>query len=73
MSLRHTETVYFSQNLLIDNNRDFVTLEDDQGQQRIREQTEQHRKGWDLKPLMAFIVWQESYYYCTLLHLVQIM
>ncbi|XP_035023550.2 ubiquitin carboxyl-terminal hydrolase 40 isoform X1 [Hippoglossus stenolepis] len=32
-------------NLLIDNNRDFVTLEDKQGQQRLREQAEQRRKG----------------------------
>lgn len=32
-------------NLLIDSNRDFVTLEDEQGQQWIREQAEQHRKG----------------------------
>ncbi|TKS86795.1 Ubiquitin carboxyl-terminal hydrolase 40 [Collichthys lucidus] len=32
-------------NLLIDNNRDFVTLEDEQGQQRLREQAEQRRKG----------------------------
>lgn len=45
---------YFSQNLLIDNNRDFVTLEDEQGQQRLREQAEQRRKGWDIKPFMAF-------------------
>ncbi|XP_030247171.1 ubiquitin carboxyl-terminal hydrolase 40 isoform X1 [Sparus aurata] len=32
-------------NLLIDNNRDFVTMEDQQGQQRLREQAEQRRKG----------------------------
>lgn len=32
-------------NLLIDNNRDFVTAEDQQGQQRLREQAEQRRKG----------------------------
>ncbi|XP_058471340.1 ubiquitin carboxyl-terminal hydrolase 40 isoform X2 [Solea solea] len=32
-------------NLLIDNNKDFVTLEDEQGQQRLREQAEQRRKG----------------------------
>nr|XP_019953723.1 PREDICTED: ubiquitin carboxyl-terminal hydrolase 40 isoform X1 [Paralichthys olivaceus] len=32
-------------NLLIDNNRDFVTQEDEQGQQRLREQAEQRRKG----------------------------
>ncbi|KAK2826421.1 hypothetical protein Q5P01_020635 [Channa striata] len=32
-------------NLLIDNNRDFITLEDEQGQQRLREQAEQQRKG----------------------------
>ncbi|XP_026195845.1 ubiquitin carboxyl-terminal hydrolase 40 isoform X2 [Anabas testudineus] len=32
-------------NLLIDNNRDFITLEDEQGQQRLREQAEQRRKG----------------------------
>lgn len=32
-------------NTLIDNNRDFVTLEDEQGQQRLREQAEQRRKG----------------------------
>nr|XP_046268138.1 ubiquitin carboxyl-terminal hydrolase 40 isoform X2 [Scatophagus argus] len=32
-------------NLLIDNNRDFVTLEDEQGQQRLREEAEQRRKG----------------------------
>ncbi|XP_068607993.1 ubiquitin carboxyl-terminal hydrolase 40 [Brachionichthys hirsutus] len=32
-------------NLLIDNNRDFVTLEDEQGQQRLREQAEERRKG----------------------------
>ncbi|XP_051242887.1 ubiquitin carboxyl-terminal hydrolase 40 isoform X2 [Dicentrarchus labrax] len=32
-------------NLLIDNNRDFVTVEDEQGQQRLREQAEQRRKG----------------------------
>ncbi|XP_054470070.1 ubiquitin carboxyl-terminal hydrolase 40 isoform X2 [Anoplopoma fimbria] len=32
-------------NLLIDNNRDFLTLEDEQGQQRLREQAEQCRKG----------------------------
>uniref|UniRef100_A0A4W6EC60 Ubiquitin specific peptidase 40 n=1 Tax=Lates calcarifer TaxID=8187 RepID=A0A4W6EC60_LATCA len=34
-------------NLLIDNNRDFITVEDEQGQQRLREQAEQRRKGWD--------------------------
>ncbi|XP_071758299.2 ubiquitin carboxyl-terminal hydrolase 40 [Centroberyx gerrardi] len=32
-------------NLLIDSNRDFCTLEDEQGQQRLREQAEQRRKG----------------------------
>ncbi|XP_029317046.1 ubiquitin carboxyl-terminal hydrolase 40 isoform X2 [Cottoperca gobio] len=32
-------------NLLIDNNRDFLTLEDERGQQRLREQAEQRRKG----------------------------
>lgn len=32
-------------NLLIDNNRAFFTLEDEQGQQRLREQAEQRRKG----------------------------
>ncbi|XP_074516578.1 ubiquitin carboxyl-terminal hydrolase 40 isoform X1 [Sebastes fasciatus] len=32
-------------NLLIDNNRDFLTLEDEWGQQRLREQAEQRRKG----------------------------
>ncbi|KAG8013265.1 Ubiquitin carboxyl-terminal hydrolase 40 [Nibea albiflora] len=32
-------------NLLIDSNRGFVTLEDEQGQQRLREQAEQRRKG----------------------------
>uniref|UniRef100_A0A3Q3FTU7 Ubiquitin specific peptidase 40 n=1 Tax=Kryptolebias marmoratus TaxID=37003 RepID=A0A3Q3FTU7_KRYMA len=32
-------------NLLIDNNRDFITAEDEQGQQRLREQAEQRRKG----------------------------
>ncbi|XP_041827109.1 ubiquitin carboxyl-terminal hydrolase 40 isoform X2 [Melanotaenia boesemani] len=32
-------------NLLIDNNREFVTVEDEQGQQRLREQAEQRRKG----------------------------
>ncbi|XP_030575382.1 ubiquitin carboxyl-terminal hydrolase 40 isoform X2 [Archocentrus centrarchus] len=32
-------------NLLIDNNRDFITLEDEQGQQRLRAQAEQRRKG----------------------------
>ncbi|XP_063765610.1 ubiquitin carboxyl-terminal hydrolase 40 [Eleginops maclovinus] len=32
-------------NLLIDNNRNFLTLEDEQGQQRLREQAEQRRKG----------------------------
>ncbi|XP_059209927.1 ubiquitin carboxyl-terminal hydrolase 40 [Centropristis striata] len=32
-------------NLLIDNNRDFLTPEDERGQQRLREQTEQRRKG----------------------------
>ncbi|XP_038129228.1 ubiquitin carboxyl-terminal hydrolase 40 isoform X1 [Cyprinodon tularosa] len=32
-------------NLLIDNNRDFITEEDQQGQQRLREQAEQRRKG----------------------------
>ncbi|XP_076013672.1 ubiquitin carboxyl-terminal hydrolase 40 isoform X2 [Genypterus blacodes] len=32
-------------NLLIDNNRDFSTQEDEQGQQRLREQAEQRRKG----------------------------
>ncbi|XP_007576687.1 ubiquitin carboxyl-terminal hydrolase 40 isoform X1 [Poecilia formosa] len=32
-------------NLLIDNNRDFITAEDQQGQQRLREQAEQRRKG----------------------------
>ncbi|XP_022056802.2 ubiquitin carboxyl-terminal hydrolase 40 isoform X2 [Acanthochromis polyacanthus] len=32
-------------NLLIDNNRGFITLEDEQGQQRLREQAEQRRKG----------------------------
>ncbi|XP_034531244.1 ubiquitin carboxyl-terminal hydrolase 40 isoform X2 [Notolabrus celidotus] len=32
-------------NLLVDNNRDFVTLEDEQGQQMLREQAEEHRKG----------------------------
>ncbi|XP_044231472.1 ubiquitin carboxyl-terminal hydrolase 40 [Thunnus albacares] len=32
-------------NLLIDNNRDFYTLEDELGQQRLREQAEQRRKG----------------------------
>uniref|UniRef100_A0A8D3B7U6 USP domain-containing protein n=1 Tax=Scophthalmus maximus TaxID=52904 RepID=A0A8D3B7U6_SCOMX len=35
-------------NLLIDNNRAFFTLEDEQGQQRLREQAEQRRKGWDV-------------------------
>lgn len=38
----------FSQNLLIDNNRKFTTVEDEQGQQRLREQAEQRRKGWVL-------------------------
>lgn len=37
--------IFFFQNLLIDNNRDFVTMEDQQGQQRLREQAEQRRKG----------------------------
>ncbi|KAM8914024.1 ubiquitin carboxyl-terminal hydrolase 40 isoform 2-T2 [Spinachia spinachia] len=32
-------------NLLIDNKREFLTVEDEQGQQRLREQVEQHRKG----------------------------
>uniref|UniRef100_A0A1A7YQJ0 Ubiquitin specific peptidase 40 n=1 Tax=Iconisemion striatum TaxID=60296 RepID=A0A1A7YQJ0_9TELE len=32
-------------NLLIDSNRDFFTAEDEQGQQRLREQGEQRRKG----------------------------
>ncbi|XP_034419262.1 ubiquitin carboxyl-terminal hydrolase 40 isoform X2 [Cyclopterus lumpus] len=32
-------------NLLIDNNRDFLTLVDEQSQQRLREQAEQRRKG----------------------------
>ncbi|XP_069563342.1 ubiquitin carboxyl-terminal hydrolase 40 isoform X2 [Brachyistius frenatus] len=32
-------------NLLVDNNRDFITLEDEQGQQTLREQAEQRRKG----------------------------
>uniref|UniRef100_A0A1A8VFL9 Ubiquitin specific peptidase 40 n=1 Tax=Nothobranchius furzeri TaxID=105023 RepID=A0A1A8VFL9_NOTFU len=32
-------------NLLIDNNRDFLTAEDEQGQQRLMEQAEQRRKG----------------------------
>ncbi|XP_029350343.1 ubiquitin carboxyl-terminal hydrolase 40 [Echeneis naucrates] len=32
-------------NLLIDNNRDFFTLEDEQGQQRLREQAEKDRKS----------------------------
>lgn len=32
-------------NLLIDNNKDFITLEDEQGQQRLREQAEQRVKG----------------------------
>ncbi|XP_068194600.1 ubiquitin carboxyl-terminal hydrolase 40 isoform X2 [Antennarius striatus] len=32
-------------NLLIDNNRDFVTLDDEQAQQRLREQAEERRKG----------------------------
>ncbi|XP_049452493.1 ubiquitin carboxyl-terminal hydrolase 40 isoform X1 [Epinephelus fuscoguttatus] len=32
-------------NLLIDNNRDFLTLEDERGQQRLREQAEERRKG----------------------------
>ncbi|XP_029982547.1 ubiquitin carboxyl-terminal hydrolase 40 isoform X2 [Sphaeramia orbicularis] len=32
-------------NLLIDSNRDFCTLADEQGQQRLREQAEQRRKG----------------------------
>ncbi|KAM9355903.1 ubiquitin carboxyl-terminal hydrolase 40 isoform 2-T2 [Pholidichthys leucotaenia] len=32
-------------NLLIDTNRNFITLEDEQGQQRLREQQEQRRKG----------------------------
>ncbi|XP_039992469.1 ubiquitin carboxyl-terminal hydrolase 40 isoform X2 [Xiphias gladius] len=32
-------------NLLIDKNRDFITLEDEQGQQRLREQAEQCTKG----------------------------
>ncbi|XP_037550519.1 ubiquitin carboxyl-terminal hydrolase 40 [Nematolebias whitei] len=32
-------------NLLIDNNRDFITAEDEQGQQRLREQAVQRRKG----------------------------
>ncbi|XP_039459466.1 ubiquitin carboxyl-terminal hydrolase 40 isoform X1 [Oreochromis aureus] len=32
-------------NLLIDNNRNFITLEDEQGQQRLREEAEERRKG----------------------------
>ncbi|XP_044023180.1 ubiquitin carboxyl-terminal hydrolase 40 isoform X1 [Siniperca chuatsi] len=32
-------------NLLIDNNREFLTLDDEQGQQRLRRQAEQRRKG----------------------------
>ncbi|XP_074548173.1 ubiquitin carboxyl-terminal hydrolase 40 isoform X2 [Halichoeres trimaculatus] len=32
-------------NLLIDTNRDFVTLEDEQGQQLLRQQAEERRKG----------------------------
>ncbi|CAG5866599.1 unnamed protein product [Menidia menidia] len=32
-------------NLLVDNNRDFITMEDKQGQQRLRDQAEQRRKG----------------------------
>ncbi|KAM4542615.1 ubiquitin carboxyl-terminal hydrolase 40 isoform 2-T2 [Odontesthes bonariensis] len=34
-----------AKNLLVDNNRDFITMEDEQGQQRLREQAEQRRKG----------------------------
>lgn len=41
---------------MIDNNRNFVTLEDEQGQQRLKEQAEQHRKGWDFKTFMALII-----------------
>ncbi|KAI3367183.1 hypothetical protein L3Q82_008235 [Scortum barcoo] len=44
---KHTWEEISNWNLLIDNNRDFVTLEDEQGQQRLREQAEQRRKGWD--------------------------
>ncbi|XP_037342599.2 ubiquitin carboxyl-terminal hydrolase 40 [Pungitius pungitius] len=32
-------------NLLIDNKREFLTVEDEQGQQRLRQQAEQRRKG----------------------------
>lgn len=35
------------QNVLIDINREFVTPEDKLDQQRMREQAEQHSKGWD--------------------------
>jgi len=38
---------FLPQNLLVDNNRDFITMEDEQGQQRLREQAEQRRKGWE--------------------------
>ena len=34
------------QNLLIDNNRDFSTLQDDLDQQRLGEETESLKKGW---------------------------
>uniref|UniRef100_A0A3B4YKH0 Ubiquitin specific peptidase 40 n=1 Tax=Seriola lalandi dorsalis TaxID=1841481 RepID=A0A3B4YKH0_SERLL len=40
-------------NLLIDKNRDFITVEDEQGQQRLREQAEQRRKGWDFFTLIC--------------------
>ncbi|KAM3594008.1 uncharacterized protein V6R79_000611 [Siganus canaliculatus] len=42
--LRDGDTVGI-RNLLIDNNRNFVTLEDERGQQRLREEAEQRRKG----------------------------
>uniref|UniRef100_I3IYH6 Ubiquitin carboxyl-terminal hydrolase n=1 Tax=Oreochromis niloticus TaxID=8128 RepID=I3IYH6_ORENI len=39
-------------NLLIDNNRNFITLEDEQGQQRLREEAEERRKGENASYLM---------------------
>lgn len=40
--------IFPSQNVLIDINREFVTPEDKLGQQRMKEQAEQHGKGWGL-------------------------
>lgn len=59
-NLNYKSVDVFSQNLLIDKNRDFTTQEDEQGQLRLRELVEQRRKGWgvfSISQLWTMFMW----------------